>query len=258
MDKNKLLASDVLERFVMGDVSPEEQALVEQAIRTSPEVQKSLEVIENTFLQVSKENALLPNPNTKASILDKIDQLSAENTVDFSAPYKFWKKMAAIAAAIGALVLIGGAFYYSEYKNMSKQYHELQAQFITLSNTCNEAQNTAKQNQEVLTFLQNPSTEIIPLVSINNQQASANAFWNPTAQQALINIGALPELSNDEVYQLWADIEGEMVDMGVLNANTTLQEIPFMAQAESLNITIEPAGGSDHPMVERLVVVGKV
>ena len=258
MDINKLLESDVLERYVIGDVSPDEESLVYRALQDHEEVREALADIEKTFLQISRENALEPDPKTKSSILDKIGELSTESEVTFSEPYRFWKRMTAIAATLGALILIGGAYYYGEFIQLESRHSELQSEYVALSNSCNEAGEIAQKNEEILAFVQNPNTEVIPLDPLNNNTAMVNAFWNPLSEQALINVSGLPALSGNEVYQLWADIEGEMVSMGVLAAAVALQEIPFMENAESLNITIEPEGGSDHPTVERLVVSGKV
>ena len=69
----------------------------------------------------------------------------------------------------------------------------------------------------------------------------------------------LPALTDDEDYQLWADIDGEMVSVGILKApKNGPRELNFLKNAESLNITIEPKGGSNHPNVARLVSTEKV
>ena len=52
---------------------------------------------------------------------------------------------------------------------------------------------------------------------------------------------------------MWSDVEGEMIDMGLLDSNRNLIELKYIDAAESLNITIEPAGGNDHPTVADLV-----
>jgi anti-sigma-K factor RskA len=44
-----------------------------------------------------------------------------------------------------------------------------------------------------------------------------------------------------------------MINMGTLNTDNELVPLKYIENAESLNITIEPAGGSDHPTVEELV-----
>jgi len=44
-----------------------------------------------------------------------------------------------------------------------------------------------------------------------------------------------------------------MIDMGVIPKNSDMVAMTYIADAESLNITIEPAGGSDHPTVSKLI-----
>jgi hypothetical protein len=44
-----------------------------------------------------------------------------------------------------------------------------------------------------------------------------------------------------------------MIDMGVILKNEPMLAMKYIPNATSLNITIEPLGGNDHPTVERLV-----
>jgi hypothetical protein len=41
--------------------------------------------------------------------------------------------------------------------------------------------------------------------------------------------------------------------MGLLPTDRELVTLTYIDRAESLNITIEPKGGNDHPTVERLI-----
>lgn len=44
-----------------------------------------------------------------------------------------------------------------------------------------------------------------------------------------------------------------MISMGLLPTDKDLVALTYIEKAESLNITIEPKGGNDHPTVERLI-----
>ncbi len=52
---------------------------------------------------------------------------------------------------------------------------------------------------------------------------------------------------------MWADVDGEMISMGLLPTDKELIALTYIDKAASLNITIEPKGGNDHPTVERLI-----
>ena len=79
------------------------------------------------------------------------------------------------------------------------------------------------------------------------------AYVNHKNQLVLVNPKGLPALPSDQTYQMWSDVDGEMINMGTFPTDTELVSLKYIENAESLNITIEPAGGSDHPNVEQLV-----
>ena len=69
----------------------------------------------------------------------------------------------------------------------------------------------------------------------------------------MVSPQGLPNLPDNQTYQMWSDVDGEMIDMGLLPNDKELVTLKYIDRAESLNITIEPAGGNDHPTVERLI-----
>ena len=78
-------------------------------------------------------------------------------------------------------------------------------------------------------------------------------------KEVYLNTAGLPELDAEEDYQLWGDVDGEMINMGLINVNSEeLQPMAFIEGAESLNITLEPEGGSEEPTVTLLYVNGSV
>ena len=100
------------------------------------------------------------------------------------------------------------------------------------------------------------NADVLPLVLYGNQKApngKAVAYVNHKSQLVLVNPKGLPSLPKDKTYQMWSDVNGEMINMGTLNTDNELVPLKYIENAESLNITIEPAGGSDHPTVEELV-----
>jgi anti-sigma-K factor RskA len=98
--------------------------------------------------------------------------------------------------------------------------------------------------------------QTIPLILHGNDLAPnsrAVAYVNHENKMVVVNAQGLPELPNDKTYQMWSDVDGEMIDMGLLQTNEELITLRYIDKAESLNITIEPAGGNEHPTVEKLI-----
>jgi hypothetical protein len=72
--------------------------------------------------------------------------------------------------------------------------------------------------------------------------------------RAVIRATGLPQLSENAVYQLWLDQDGEMVPAGFLDDPS----VPAVlhgdaATATSANITVEVAEGAEHPNLDQFV-----
>ncbi len=75
--------------------------------------------------------------------------------------------------------------------------------------------------------------------------------YSPSHSALVLESDGIAPLPDDATYQLWADIDGEMVSVGVFRPDAggrvqaRLDEVD--TTGESLNITAEPAGGSPEP-----------
>ena len=63
---------------------------------------------------------------------------------------------------------------------------------------------------------------------------------------------SLPKLKGDKTYQIWADVDNEMLSIGTFSNSEELIALGYYDDATSLNITVEPKGGSDHPTLSTL------
>ena len=80
------------------------------------------------------------------------------------------------------------------------------------------------------------------------------AYINPKEKTSMIDVVSLPELPEEQCYQIWAELQGKMVSLGILNeADRQLRAIPYTENAFALNITIEPKGGNTHASLNRYV-----
>ena len=139
---------------------------------------------------------------------------------------------------------------------------------ISAQNTLNALQNQTVVMQERLDLLEENyeltnnrlqiinSPNTIPFVLASNEKmgnSRAVAYVNHNNRLVVVNPRGLPSLPNTQTYQMWSDVDGEMINMGLLPTDKDLVTLKYIDHAESLNITIEPAGGNDHPTVEQLI-----
>ncbi len=104
--------------------------------------------------------------------------------------------------------------------------------------------------------LNNPQTKKY-LVNGNKKakDLKAVAYVNPVKKLSYINVRNLPNLPENQCYQMWAEVNGEMVNLGVINSldnKDKLRPLPYAENAISY-ITIESQGGTDTPTVKNIV-----
>jgi len=150
--------------------------------------------------------------------------------------------------------MVGGFWMYSQLNEVKQQLQTVET-FNDELNTTIEALNTELERTNTFyTGIVSPDTEQYILKgNASLPEAKVVSYVNHKSKSVVINTERLPELDADHDYQMWADVKGEMIDMGVISKDKTIMNMAYIDYAESLNITIERAGGNDHPTVERLV-----
>jgi len=88
-----------------------------------------------------------------------------------------------------------------------------------------------------------------------DKESQVIIYWNTDLQKAMLRVIELPSIRANETYQIWADLDGEMMSLGTFDAGLAINDaipIIYLDKASSLNITVEPNGGSDHPTLTTL------
>jgi hypothetical protein len=163
------------------------------------------------------------------------------------------------------LILLVGAslFLYRGKAAAERDLASLESRYNLFQEDCERQKARLMQQQQVFATLNHEATIPVRLHSAAGAKeginAEAIAYLNGLEKVAYINAGLLPAPPSGKTYQLWADVEGEMINMGVLNMeHKGLQAVTYIDHAESLNITVEPKGGSEKPTVELLIANGEV
>ena len=256
MNKDKFLQTGLLEQYVLGLTDEEETAVVKQYADTFPEVQSEIDQMREALDQY----AVMPPEELKSRVMHGVEQADQQSDADAGAPGPA-RSGSNWMGAIFLAVLIGASlFLYRGKAAAERDLASLESQYMTFQAECERQKAALQQEQQVFATLTHEATVPVRLQATGLQaNAEAVAYLNGLEKVAYINAGLLPELPTGKTYQLWADVEGEMINMGVLQQqNKGLQAVSYIDHAESLNITIEPEGGSAKPTVEQLVANGEV
>ncbi|MBF4983841.1 anti-sigma factor [Nonlabens mediterrranea] len=247
----EFLQSGLLDRYVIGDTSDGENIEVENMIAQHPEVQSAYNQLQDELYLYANLNAVTPPEYIKEQLLNKVLPLKEDEL-----HYGNHENWLSIAAAIVALLALSGLGYlYQQNSGLKQEIVETTTQFENLERDY-ELNDTQKRILELrLAFIEAGDTEKYLMRGyIKDEPLRVIAYYNQPAGKAQIEIAALPPLEAGQDYQLWADVDGEMVSLAVLNdlkPKTISAEI--LKKASDLNITIEKAGGSKQASVENLV-----
>ena len=247
--------SGLLEKYLIGQTSPQETLEVENYINTFPEVKAAYNKLENNLELVAMANA----ENAPARLLDSIlETLDDKPVIALNKkPKRSWYNFG-IAASIAALIFAGSSFFlYNKNQKLTQENQVVVDEIFDLRNDINQNNSRLNALMEQFAQLNNPETE--KYILKGNKRAKnlkTVAYINPKEKTSMIDVVTLPILPEEKCYQIWADMQGKMVSLGILSeTDRRLQKIPYTEDALGLSITIEPKGGSlnastDTPVAE--------
>lgn len=239
MDKQTFLESGLLEQYALGIIDPDEEEIVEHYLNLYPELQEEVEEMRKAIHQYALQQNIPPFPKKMQATDHSADAQFVAVKPATSHGKINWLNI----LVIGSLALLCALSAW-RMQHLQHENHELKGQLAT-----------CESREHIIAFLKDPHTQPVVLSKIQDQtQSTALIYWNKRSQKAMLNPFNLPRLSADQQYQIWADVKGKMLSIGLIAQDLAkYQDLEFLENATSLNITIEPKGGSETPTVSKLV-----
>ncbi len=248
------LNSGLLEKYLLGETSSAETEQVESYISKYPEVQHAYNTLQFNLEVVAKAHAVEAPKDILNNILDELD----EKPVVKLAPkrrYKKWYKYS-IAASVAALLFAGTSYiFYNQNQKLARENQVVVDELFDLRSDIEKNNAMLDNVMRQLLKLNNPETEKY-IINGNDRakQLKTVAYINAKEKTSMIDVVSLPELPDEQCYQIWAELQDKMVSLGVLSeADRKLKNIPYMEDALGLSITIEPKGGNNVASTENSV-----
>jgi anti-sigma-K factor RskA len=263
MDKEQFLTSGLLEQYVLGITTPKEARIVEEFAEEFPEIKAELRLLQNAMDKYAAQHAVPPPPGLKNKVMREIGVPAVGSQPSFGGGSSRLVKLG-FALSLAALLITSflTIYYRQTANNVRQQLTAARTELTELRTDCEERQKASEAVVAQVAFIKDPNTTQVLLEGISTiaEDAKAFVYWNEADKSGYLNLGNLPPPPVGKTYQIWADVQGVMIDAGIVDTQTAQnwQSIRFIEKAESLNITIEPEGGSDHPTVALLTASGKV
>jgi len=240
---NTFLNSGLLDKYLLGETSSVETEKVESYITRYPEIENTYNLMQYNLEVVAKANAVEAPKNILNSILNELDDTPVVK-LNTTKKYKKWYKFS-VAASIAALIFAGTSYlFYSNNQKLANENQVVVEELFDLRNDIEQNNIMLDNVMRQLLKLNNPETE--KYIITGNDRAKdlkTVAYINPKEKTSMIDVVSLPELPQEQCYQIWAELQGKMVNLGILDkADRKLRNIPYMEDALALSITIETKG----------------
>jgi len=232
------LNSGLLEKYVVGSTTPKENLEVEHYISTYPEVEEEYNKLQDNLEILAKANAVEAPKFILNAVLEEIK----DKPVITLQPVASKTPWYSIAASIAALIFAGSALLlFIHNKALVRENQVVVDEIFDLRNDIQKNNDRLDEVMRQFMKLNNPETE--KYVLRGNDRAKdlkTVAYINAVDKTSMIDIVELPQLPEDQNYQIWAELQDRMVNLGILDpSNKKLQSIPYMENALGLSITIE-------------------
>ena len=229
MDKKAFIASGLIEKYILGLTSEDEDRIVEKFMESDDDVKAKIFDGQDCFRGKSRSKISI----SRGQLLQYV--------------------------AIG-LLAVSTFYLWNSNQSLNQTKSTLSARLDDCSDSfaaVDTEKATLTSNEFILTH---SATERVRLRGTNlSPEASMLAFYNPKAEVLMIKIDQLPPPPEGKYYHMWADVNGEMIHVGSLsNDAVNLTSLSFVSEAASLNVTIEDIPDVDHPDVNQLALRGEI
>ncbi|MEL6223129.1 MAG: anti-sigma factor [Cyanobacteria bacterium J06626_14] len=223
--------------YVLGDLTPDEMAELEQIVDTDPEWQDELYAMQASFEVVPQGLVTVEPP---PHLLDNI--LSAHAEQNEVAQQRWTSKsllrLIAGMAAIASLLLITDNLRLRRQLQFARQVDP----------------------DRVASILQQPNSRLISLTgnATNTTEAAGTLLFTPgNWQEVVVSLGNLPPLEPEQIYRMWLSLEnGTVIYCGEFNTDqdgsvfvrfTPLESPPEGVGATELFVTVGASADAPEP-----------
>ncbi|GAB2767150.1 hypothetical protein GCM10027275_06750 [Rhabdobacter roseus] len=268
MNIQAYIESGILEEYVLGTVSPQEKQEVECLTKIYPELKEELLTLEAALEKYAQEHQTPPPADLKDKIFAQMNFEPVEEPADEVAPTEsrvgvlspeqkaivrpLWSMMA-VAASV--LLAIGLAWAIYEMSDLKFQNKRLATQISNLEETVAYSGTLAR-------LYRDPTYKVVRMAGVaKSPESSVVALWNQQTNEVLLDVQKLPVAPSGRQYQLWSIVNGQPVDMGVLEPafdGKILRMKTTQPGSAAFAITLEKTGGSPTPSLDEMYVMGSV
>ncbi len=270
MKANEIIASGLLESYVLGTASAEEIIQIQDLCKQHPELLSEIEAIEAGLMDFSAKISRPLDARLKHKIASQLDFSETKPTSakvislekGSADKLKFYRFGLAASVLLFVTSFAYNILLNQRLKEVNGELAQLNAAKSYMAEEMKVQQASLSSMNNELQVLANPMVKTVALKGMNMlEKKSAMVHVNMETNEVYFNASALPKSPEQKQYQLWAIVDGKPVDAGMIDMNSTAQVFQKMKSvkgAQAFAVTIEKMGGSAVPTMEMMCLLGNV
>ena len=270
MNIQEYISSGIVESYVLGLASNEEQREFEQLCAEHAALRQAKEAFERSLEQQAVDSAVPPPASIKNAIWNDLNLNSSsaapaihDGYGQAQAPVRSMNFSKLLAAA-SIVLLVGSTLlnfhFYSQYRSTAAKLDEYIASNQQLAENRNLMQARLQEYEQSFQMLRDTNMAVIAMKGQPvAPQSFTTVYWNRQTRDVYLLVNSLPRPAAGKQYQLWALVDGKPVDAGVLNTDSVegLVKMKNIQRAQAFAITLENAGGSKAPTMP-IYIMGQI
>ena len=253
MDIQEYISSGIIEQYVMGLCNEAEKTDVETLRRQHPELNKAINDYEIQLEENMQKNQTMPSAETDENILKLLGELKRTSTVkSTNAIIKKMNWLRPVAAAAILLLIVSGYYIYT----LNNKATQLQLELAEVKKA------PATLPLSDYQIMMDPKITPVAMYGVGTHAiCRCTMFWDRKTGKIFIMIHHLPMSSSSKDYQLWAMVNGQPVNIGIINDEIRGRFIEMgnvPPGAVAFTITLEKAGGSSTPTMAEEYLRGNI
>ncbi|MEO1652191.1 MAG: anti-sigma factor, partial [Bacteroidota bacterium] len=235
MNIKEYLESGIIENYVLGATTPEENREVEAKAQEHPEVQTEIEANRVALLEYIMEFKQEPPAEIKDKVMAKLASLEEEDEAEEASIQREIRHIQSngsrgnsltwlpyLAAACFALLVISAGLnviLYNNWQSTQNQLELAQNENSIMAQDLKVLQAGYESNQDELAILKNPHNVYVELNTTLEEAPDAQVvlIWDAQTKDVFLQVRNLPEPPPGKQYQLWSIDGEEVVDAGVFD-----------------------------------------
>ena len=252
MNVREYISSGIVESYVMGLASTEEQSEFEVMCRQYPEILQARIDFEQAMEREARQNAVEPPISLKQQIINAVASHEAK-VVPITGTNRTIKpgRLKWVAAACAVLLagsLIWNVSQYNRNRKLQATYFDLTKDYDSMALHMTEIED------QIEMISQNPNVKMAAMKGMEASPSSvATVYWDTTSKDVYLVVNNLPKPASDKQYQLWALLNNQPIDVGMIDNDVFIGQKKLLIRmknvsgAQAFAITLEKKGGESSP-----------